>query len=61
MPGGDSDPECFILILSFSFPYSVATILICAAVVSCFSTELNFLKCKMTPEKGSSHSIATFI
>ena len=61
MPGGDSGPECFILIVSFSLPYSAATVFIYTMVVSFFTTELNFPRCKMSPEKGSSHSITTFI
>lgn len=61
MPGGGSGPECFTLIVSFSFPYSVASILISTMFVSFFSTELNCPRCKMSPEKGSSHSIGTFI
>lgn len=57
MPGRDSGSEYFIFI---SFSYSVATILIYAVLVSCFSTEMNFLRCKMRPEKESFHSVATF-
>lgn len=60
MSGGDSGPECLILIL-FSFPYTVVIILIYTMVVSFFSAELNFPRCKMSPEKGNSHSILTFI